>query len=280
MTEVDLLQVLVLWTFLWAPRMTSRLFLKRSRVYDVAHAVAFVAIVASAALDVRPLTAVWPAFCALGFALHLRSEGARLLSMLGVARAIPFVFSLVSAVWFVAGRNDLRLLGYGRAWSDYAALHGSVLGWLVVGCTAFAATRARGLYLTVCWLSLPLFLFVAFGIDGVPYLKRIGAVGFSLLVPLVLGRYALDVRSRAPTSFRFAVVACFGIVMTMTLALLNELWSAFPRTLQGLPTMVLLHGVVNALVVTPSFFLAIACEPAASVTGGESKVQPGFPKVK
>jgi hypothetical protein len=260
MTEVVLLHGLVLCSFVAAPHATSRLFLRRSKRYEMAYVLALLGLVVSAALDVRPLAGLWPLFCAFGFVLHLSNEGRRVLSVRGVARCIPFVFSLVSATWFVAARNDLKLLGYPPNWSFYAALHGSVLGWLVIGCTAHLASREKGpgLYLWSCYLSLPLFLFVAFGIDGVAHLKRIGAVGLSLLVPLVIGRFALELRGGPRTPLLLALISVLGVVASMTLALFNEFWVGFPRILLGMPTMVLLHGCLNALIVGPAFSLAIA----------------------
>jgi hypothetical protein len=261
--ELDILQALLLCSFIAAPRMTGQFYLERPAIYRRAHALALFVVVAGAALHLPASAVIWPLFCALGFALHLRNQGGRVLSALGVATCIPFVFSLVSATWFVAGSNDLQMLGYDRAWSYYAALHGAVIGWLFVGCSAHLAMRARGrLYLWTCYLALPLFLLVAFGIDGVPHLKRVGAVGLSIIVPLVIGRYALDVRGRARTSFRLAIMSWFGVVASMTLALSNELWPSFRRIVFGLPTMVLIHGCLNALVVAPGFYLAIACDPA------------------
>lgn len=272
MTEGVLLHGLVLCTFIVAPRATSRLFLGRSRRYDLAHGLALLGLFVSAALDLPQAAFVWPLFCALGVVLHLRNEGRRVFSLLGVARGLPFVFSLVSATWFVAGRNDLQLLGYPPTWSFYAALHGSVLGWLVVGCTAHLASRTadRGLYLWSCLLSLPLFLFVAFGIDGVAHLKRIGAIGLSLIVPLVIGRFTLELRKRARVPFLVALVSFLGVIVTMTLALLNEFWSGFPRSVFEMPTMVLVHGCVNALIVAPAYALATALDQDG-VRGGERR---------
>ena len=46
----------------------------------------------------------------------------------------------------------------------------------------------------------------------------------------------------------------------MTMALANEFWGAFPRALAGLPTMVLTHGVLNAVVVVPAFYFALLAD--------------------
>jgi hypothetical protein len=86
-------------------------------------------------------------------------------------------------------------------------------------------------------------------------------VGLSIVVPLVIGRYALDVRGRSRTSFLLAIASVVFVVVSMTAALSNELWPSFRRIIFGLPTMVLIHGCLNALVVAPSFYLAIACDP-------------------
>jgi hypothetical protein len=168
------------------------------------------------------------------------------------------LFSLISATWFFAGSNDLHLLGFDKAWSFYAALHGLFLGWMFVGCLAFlSATSKNKIYLWSCYLVLACFLLVAFGINGVPIIKRVGLILLSLLIPLVIARYFFEQRNR--TSRIFLTVSLLGICFSMALAIMNEFWPEFPRVLFGIPTMVLAHGFLNAVVVVPCFYFGIVC---------------------
>lgn len=259
MVEHRVLDLLLLLSFVLAPWMTNALLLDGDRRYAVAHVAALVAVVVTLVTGLGAVAAVWGLFCVAGAGLYLHQTGRRVLSLEGVAGGVPFAFSVISAVWLVAGTNDLQLLGYNRAWSFYAALHGSVLGWLFVGCVAHLARRpgARHLYLWACFVAFVLFLCVAFGIDGVPVLKRVGVVGFAVLLPVVIARFALDVRGRGGAALRWALMSFGGVVVSMGLALMNEFWPAFPRVLFGVPTMVLTHGVLNAVVVVPAFFFAV-----------------------
>jgi len=262
MTEQCVLDGLLVATFALAPRMSNQLFLGNDPRYAAAHLVALLAVAVSLLLGSGFGAPIWAAFCVYGIGVFLHRRRRDLLSPAGFASGIPFAFSAISAVWFVAGANDLYLLGYPRSWSFYAALHGSVLGWLFVGCVAHLAQRPRAhpVYLTGCYLSFVLFLCVAFGIDGVPYLKRIGVVGFAVLLPTILLRYTLDVRHRGGAPFLLAIASLGGLVASMALALANEYWAAFPRVLLGQSTMVLAHGASNALVVVPCFWLAVRAD--------------------
>jgi hypothetical protein len=270
MTEHRVLLLLLLVAFVLAPWMTRSLLLDGDRRYGIAHIVAVVVVVASWALDAAVGSMCWGLFCAFGLALYLSRWRRAALSLdavtRGVAGAVPGVFSVISAVWFIAGTNDLHLLGYTRAWSFYAALHGGVLGWLFVGCVAHLAHQpeARPFYARACFAVFVLFLCVAFGIDGVPYIKRVGVVGFAALMPAVIARFALDVRGRGGAPLWWALVSLVGVVVSMALALANEFWIAFPRVLLGLPTMVITHGVLNGVVVVPAFFFAVRAHKRAS----------------
>ena len=115
-------------------------------------------------------------------------------------------------------------------------------------------------YLFSCYLAFVLFLFVAFGIDGAAYLKQIGVVGFSLLVPITIGMYVFSLKKENLNSLIFAGISLGSIVLSMAVALLNEFWINFPKVLMGFPTMVLVHGLLNALFVLPFFVLAIRLE--------------------
>ena len=259
MTQQTLLDVLICVAFVLAPVMTKTFFLSGSRAYSLLHVVALTALALGAALDLSMLALVWPLFCVVGFLIYLARERKLIFSIGGLARCLPFVFSLISSLWFAAGVLDLRLLGYDPTFSFYAALHGSFLGWLFVGCLAHLSKResSNGVYLWACYTSFVFFLLIAFGIDGVPFIKRVGAVGFSVMIPVLIGRYAFNLPATDKLSFRLSMVSLVSIVLSMTLALSNEFWAAAPRTAFGLPIMVSVHGFLNAIFVVPCFFLAI-----------------------
>jgi hypothetical protein len=256
--ERHLLDGLLLFAFVLVPRLTNRWLLDSSRIHAGAHVVAVGVVVVAAIVGSGAGAVVWFAFCCFGAALYLLHHRGRVLNLVGMAAGVPLAFSVVSAVWFVAAKNDLRLLGYNEAFSMYAALHGSVLGWGFVGVVA-ALARQRGspTMSALCFVAFALFLCVAFGIDGVLVLKRVGVVGLSILVPGVIAQHAWTMRERRGPALWWALASLVAVVVTMGLAMANELWPAFPRGLAGLPTMVVVHGVLNAVVVLPTFAMSV-----------------------
>ncbi len=259
LSEPALLMCFLLFAYTLAPRMTSGFLLNGQRAYVRAHGLALLLVLLGVILDHPLLALSWPVFCGLGLLMFLYQEGTRTFSPLGLAAAIPFVFSLVSALWFFAGVNDLGLLGYGVNWSLYAALHGSYLGWLFVGCLVQLAKHDRR-HLVSCWATFLLFLLVALGIDGVPYVKRIGVLGLALLVPLCIGSFAFSRHPRQRRARTLSLMIFASISLAMGLAVINEYWPEAPRMLEGLPVMVVIHGGLNALVTIPAFYLAILLE--------------------
>ena len=262
MTELILLNFFLSVAFVLAPLMTNRFFLNNSKTYSDAHKAAIAVLLLGTVLNLNYLAAVWPVFCAFGLLLYLKKEYEFVFSIKGLATCIPFLFSIISATWFFSGVNDLHLLGYNRAWSFYAALHGSFLGWMFVGCLAFLSKRQRStnLFLWGCYLSFIFFLFVAFGIDGIPYIKRIGVIGFSLIVPLLIGIYTFDLKNENRNSRHLATLSLLSVIASMTLAIMNEFWGGAPRIAFGVPVMVFAHGFLNAILTVPCFFLAIRLE--------------------
>ncbi len=247
--------------------MTSRFLLPDDAWYRPLHVVVLAVVVVGCGLGHGVVALAWPVFCAVGGLAFLRRRWSQLRSIGGAASLVPFAFSMVSAVWLVAGQNDLRLLGYTPAWSAYAALHGSVLGWLFVGCLVELAARpgARRVYGWSCFVVFALFLCVAFGIDGVPVLKRVGVLGLAVVVPGLIARFALDQRTHGGPAFRWSLPSLLGVGVTMGLALAHEFRPGVLGSLWGLPTMVVVHGVMNAVVVVPAFFLAVlASTPSPS----------------
>lgn len=259
MTELSLLIFLLGVAFILAPYMTSHFFLKGSQFYSKTHALSLFILLIGAVTGFTWFAVIWPLFCLVGFYLYLKQEGRLIFSLNGIALCIPFVFSLISSIWFVAGINDLRLLGYNKNWSFYAALHGSVLGWFFVGCLAWLSKKnhASRFYLFGCYLCFVLFLCVAFGIDGVPYIKRVGVIGFSIFVPLAIGIFTFNLKKENRLSLIFAMISLCSIVLSMIIAMLNEFWLGFPKIAFAMPLMTLTHGLINALVTVPCFYLAI-----------------------
>lgn len=262
MTEILILNYFLFVAFVLGPLMTKEFFLKGSGIYSASHLVALLILLCGVLLNLSYTVFVWPMFCAFGCFLYLKGESKFIFTRQGVAGCIPFIFSLISSVWFVAGSLNLHLLGYGKAWSFYAAIHGCFLGWILVGCFAFLSGRQKSgnPYLYGVYLSFLFFLFVAFGIDGVPYIKRIGVLGFYLLIPFLIGHYTFSLRKENRISLFLSAVSFFLIFASMTLATLNEFWSGFPKIIAGIPIMVLTHGLMNALLAVPCLYLAIKLE--------------------
>lgn len=266
MAELLILKCFLFVSFLFAPLMTKEFFLKGSRVYADAHKISLLVLLLGAALNINYLVVVWPLFCALGFFLYLKDNYQFTFSAKGAAGCIPFIFSLISSVWFLAAIFDLHLLGYNRWWSFYAALHGSFLGWIFVGCLVVLSKRmsSERFYLCGCYLVFLFFLFVAFGIDGIPYIKRIVVLGICLLMPLLIGHYTLRLKTKNHLSLSLAWISFLSVVLSMLLAILNEFWTNFPKIAFGFPVMVLAHGSLNALFAVPCFFLAVRFERSGS----------------
>lgn len=262
MTEVALLKLILFLGYILAPIATNKFILNSSKLYSIAHKICLTIVAIGLVFNLNSVTFIWLLFCISGAFVYLNNERLSVFTISGIAKGIPFVFSIISSLWFFSAANDLHLLGYDQAWSLYAALHGCFLGWIFVGCLAFLSTQKElgKFYLFACYLSFVLFLFVAFGIDGVAYLKQVGVVGFSLLVPIIIGIYVFSLKKENLSSLVFSWVSLGSIVLSMGVALLNEFWINFPKILIGLPTMVLIHGFLNAFIVLPFFVLAIMLE--------------------
>ncbi len=243
--ELILLYFYLLIAFVIAPVMTNSFFLNGSKAYSAAHIFSLTFLIAGTSLGFGYTALVWPLFCAYGFTLYLKRE-------YKLTACISFVFSLISAIWLVAAVNDLHLLGYGKEFSFYAAIHGSFIGWILVGCFA---SLPQKIYQRSCYLAFVFFLLVAFGINGIPYIKPIGAIGFSLMLPLLIGKFRLQTKNQPRL---LATMSLCAIVLSMGLALLNEFWSDFPRIILDLPVMVLIHGFLNAVIAIPCLFIAVS----------------------
>lgn len=262
MSELDLLRVLLLFSMALGPLGTHRHFFGgHSLLRLAAHLVAF-ACAATGLLWPAPLLCVaWLLFCAGSFALFLRSRLASLGSPRVLAACVPFLFSNIAAVWLVAGSNDLHLLGYGMNFSFYAALHGNVLGWIVMGALAILVDREEiesTPYLPALFICFASFLLIALGIDQLHALKKIGVVGISVALPLSQLAFLRSVWGRDRAAFALGALSLAGLVFTMVLAWGNELAIRVLDDVLGIRAIVSVHGVLNAIVIAPTFLLAVA----------------------
>lgn len=259
MSEIIFLKIFLFIGFIVAPLMTNAFFLQNSKNYAQGHKISIIILLFAVLFQIHSLIIVWPLFCIYGFFSYLRRQGKVTFLSNDIVVYIPFIFSLISATWFFAGANDLFFLGYNQNWSFYAALHGNFLGWIFTGCLAFLANRenSNSIYLWGSYLTFIFFLFVAFGINGLLFLKSIGLLALTLIVPVLIGHYFLKLKKDNQLSRAFALISLCSIAVSMSLALLNEFWNEMPKFIWGISFMVLTHGLLNAVVTVPLFFLAI-----------------------
>ncbi|MEZ4743859.1 MAG: hypothetical protein R3B45_15680 [Bdellovibrionota bacterium] len=258
--ELSYLNFLLAVALVLGPMMTRKFFLCNSRIYGFAHLIAFLVIAVGFTFSVHELYLIWAFFCLFGFLIFLRNNFSDLFNLKKLAECIPFVFSIIASIWLFSGANDLFLLGYNREWSYYAALHGNYLGWMLVGLFTIISRafwgRINTLYLTCAFVFLLLFLLIAFGIDGVPYIKQIGTMGVVCMAPLLIGYYTFSLWQSRRAPFYFSAISFISILFTLYLAASNELRFLPPFVFLDVPSMVSLHGLINGLVAIPSLYLA------------------------
>lgn len=263
MSELSLLRVLLLLSMAVGPLGTHRFFFAEpSRLRVAAHVGALAC--AALGLFVAPILCVaWLLFCVGSFALFLRERVASRRWPELIAACIPFLFSIIAAVWLVGGANDLHILGYGAEFSYYAALHGNVLGWILIGALAVLADHGgphRRVYLASVFVCFASFLLIALGIDQLRALKPIGVVGLSVAIPAAQLVFLRSVWSRDRRAFALGGVSLAGLVLTMVLAWRNELSMPVFSVVGNIRGMVSVHGALNAVVVAPCFLLAVALD--------------------
>lgn len=263
MTELDLLRALLLLSLALAPLGTHRLLLAPSRWSTAAHASAWLCAAVGLFSSLPVLCGVWLLYCVASFAHFVRDRGARLRSPHELASCVPFVFSIIAALWIVGGANELHILGYGSTFSYYAALHGNVLGWMLVGPISVLARQDRpyrNVYLASALVSFGSFLLVAIGIDGHPAIKPVGVVGLSVAIPIAQLVFLGQAWTTNRAAFALGCASVLGLALTLILAWQHELGLlSLPETL-GVRPMVSVHGLVNGLVVAPCFLMAVALE--------------------
>ena len=268
MSELTLLRVLLLLSMAVAPLGTHRVLLALpARSLTAAHVVALACAAVGLFSPAPMLCVVWLVFCMASFALFLRPRVASWRSPTMLAACVPFLFSNIAAVWLVGGANDLHILGYGPHYSYYAALHGNVLGWILIGALAILADRdgpQRSIYVASVLACLVSFVLIALGIDQLHALKAIGVLGLSVALPVSQLAFLASVWRRNRPAFICALVSLTGLVFTMVLAWRNELSMPVLPAVAGIRGMVSVHGVLNALVVAPCFLLAVTLDAAPS----------------
>lgn len=266
MFELTLLRALLLTSMAIAPLGTHyMLWPKPSRWRLAAHAGAL-ACAAIGVFAASVFCVVWLGFCAASFALFVRARFASLRAIAsvdaaGLAVCVPFLFSNVAAVWLVGGSNDLHILGYDIYFSYYAALHGTVLGWMVLGAIAILVDRdppRRRIYIAATGVALVSFLLIAFGIDQLRALKPVGVTGISIAIPIAQLAFLRGAWARNRAAFAAGCVSFVGFIFTIVLAWRNELGLPVGSAITGIRGIVSVHGALNAFVVAPAFLLAVA----------------------
>jgi hypothetical protein len=259
--ELSYLNFLLAIGLIVGPMMTRKFFLGNSRIYGFAHLIAFLVVAVGFTLSMHELYFAWNIFCLFGFIIFLRKNFSNLFNLKNLAECISFVFSIIASIWLFSGANDLFLLGYNREWSYYAALHGNYLGWMLIGSFIIISRsfqgRIKSFYLTCSFVFLFLFLLIAFGIDGVPYIKRIGAMGVVCLAPLLIGYYTISLWRIRKFSFYLSAISFISILFTVFLAASNEIGFLSPTVFLNVPSMVSLHGLINGVIAIPSLYLAL-----------------------
>lgn len=261
MTEPDLLRALLLFSIAVAPAGAYRLlFAAPSQGRRVALWVALACTAAGLWGPFPALCFAWPLFCVGAFAQYLWQHRADLSSARGIATCVPFVFSIIAATWLVGGANELRLLGYGLSFSYYAALHGNVLGWMILSALAALAredSSSRPVYLVSVYVCLASFLMIAIGIDQLDALKPIGVVGLTLALLTSHLAFLRSAWTRHKLAFVLGCASFLGLAFTLTLAWRHELGLPSLPPALNVRSMVSVHGVLNTLVVAPSLMLAV-----------------------
>ena len=259
MTELDLLRILLLASMLVGP-FATRYFSAPSRVFAVAYGGALLCAAIGLFSSVSILCVAWLVFTAASFALFLRSRASSLFSPGVLAACVPFLFSNIAAVWIVGGSNNLHILGYGIEFSYYAALHGNVLGWILLGALAILANhpnRERWIHLGAMFIGFGSFLLLAVGIDQLRALKPLGIAGLSVALPSSQLVFLRGVWSRNRWAFAAGGVSFAVLVLTMVLAWRNEVVTPVFVGVLGIRGMVSVHGVLNTVIVAPLFLLAV-----------------------
>jgi YndJ-like protein len=179
-----------------------------------------------------------------------------------MALAIGLVFLPAAATWLVSYQADLPLLGYAPAWVLLTALHFHIAGmalFVVVGRISHGRGRLAAAVAVACAVAMPL---TAAGIHGPRALELVAALAMSAAgagVGVLLLGAPRSLVARGTAALRIAGAA---LLVTMTFAavfaLREHVGALTLFGLDELATMVVVHGVPNAVMVGAVVMLALA----------------------
>ena len=259
--EPILLNLFFLLSAILAPIMTNPFFLNHSSSYKKAHIFTVIIIVLSFIFHFKFGYISWPIFCLYGVYLRIKGFYSNTPKKDFLVSLIPFVFSLIGATWFIAAVFDLYLLGYDQAWSSVALMHSNFLGWLLTGCIAYLSTKAtRGrsqVYRLSSYLLLISFIFIALGIYLDLFIKSIGIFILILAALVSFTLHAYDLRKDRNISSSLSIASLSTLIVTLGLAIINEYAFSLPELHRNFLFMIRGHGLINALIVIPSFYYSI-----------------------
>ncbi len=253
--EASLLKIYLSVALIAAPQVTNSFFI-RSKLLSLINIFAAAIVIFAIYSNQKVLSFCWPVFCFIHLAFYFK-----LGTKSKIIDLIPFFFSFVASTWVVAGTNNYYLLGYDENWSYYAALHGHFLGWILFACLAFLeqkTQRFKHFYKNGAFSGVALFLLVALGINGLPIVKTIGAIGLCILIPMTVALFCIE--SKKSKAKILGQITFALVLISMTLALLKE-FALLPHIeFIGARLMVSIHGLINSIFVPILFFFAIRLE--------------------
>ncbi|XDD47628.1 hypothetical protein AB3N60_05990 [Leptospira sp. WS39.C2] len=262
MDKYSFLLIIILFGYLIAPYFTNHFFLNNSKSYKCVHLACIFFVLVSIILKIPKFSFVWIIFCGYGFYHYLYLNQCKLFKDKVWLGTFPFIFSLVSAIWFVSGINDFRLLGYDSTWSFYAAIHGCFIGWLLLSGIIFLTMKNRyNIFFIVMICSIIVFfLLIALGIYQFSYLKKIGVIGYYFLLPFVLFIIAKKLNPKRRIHQFYLVISFVSLCLTLSLAVFKEFFQPTVMFSEIHFVMIYIHGGFNAFFVIPLLLFVIKKE--------------------
>ncbi len=273
MNSIYYIYLSLLIALIIAPLMTNQFFFQNSRSYKLLHFICLTILLTGEIFNIRYLVFVWPVFCVSGFIWHLQLKVRRAIALEDILTILPFVFSIVGSIWLTAGKLDVYLLGYSTTWSYFAVLHSYYIGWIFIGCLSFLVTthcKKTKFYSYSCVICTLCFFSVAFGIYKTPVLKTLGAIGLSVIMPITIFAYFRET-TKNTLSKALVTLSLIGIILSMVLALLNEFAIPIYGEYLDVARMLFYHGILNTVIVIPSFYLAIVFNKSTSLIRSSSQ---------
>lgn len=260
--KIEYLSIILCFGYTISPLVCNHFFLENSKLYKQFYYVALVSVFLSIGGYLPQLSFIWLFYCGFGLHLYINIHKKKRFINKHWLGLLPFLFSLISATWFVSGTNDFQLLGYDKTWSFYASIHGCFIGWLYLSGICYLAIKHRNLVLPTVFVGFisSLFLVIAIGIDQWGGLKKFGVIGYLILFPVII-LYILNVLKPKLLFSKFLYLIHFiSILFSLSIALGKELALFDLDQINSEFMMHFLHGGINAIVVIPSFLMAILNE--------------------